>query len=445
MEKEPKKELQEEPQLKKNKPKKIGYVLAACGIAAISFMSGFLVDRLTWDKEMRELARLKSRIQKSYYEEVTDEEFYDVLFDAINENILSDAYSWYMTPDEYAQTKSEAKGERSGLGLVFLTKTDSGEEQMLVTRVCGNSPAEEKGIVAGDKVIGFGDTQEQIIESTVFEEFSVYLSQKETSESFYVKLETQTGVKTLELSKENYVENYVFYRTATESYSFTGKSALDMEKGENALSCLGEDTAYIRLTSFNGSAVKEFQKTMDLFRSQKKTNLVLDLRANGGGSMNILQEIANYFCKNTTDKTPVVAIADYGDGETSEFKASSNLYYEYFKEESRICVLADNGTASASECLLGCMLDYGTIPYADICLSERNGSIKTYGKGIMQTTYPFLLSGGAVKLTTAKICWPKTGNCIHGIGITPDDGALSVAQNYAGDAEIEAAIAKFFS
>ena len=104
-------------------------------------------------------------------------------------------------------------------------------------------------------------------------------------------------------------------------------------------------------------------------------------------------------------------------------------------------MLADNTTASASECLIGCMLDYGTIAYSDICLSERSGQVKTYGKGIMQTTYPVrLLEGDAVKLTTAKICWPISGNCIHGRGILPDDGTKTVAESYGADTEITQAL-----
>lgn len=435
--------MSENQQRKAQKRKKILYTLAACGIAATSFLSGFFIDRLTWDRELKELARLKDRIQKSYYEQITDEKFYDVVFAAVNDQLLDD-YSWYMAPSEYAQSQEEAKGKQSGLGLVFNTKTPNGESQMLVSRVCGNSPAEKAGIVAGDKIVGFGDTQTQITNSVIFGEFSDYISGKGTGESFFIKLQrVNGGTEIMQVSRENYVENYVFYRTNTQSYSFTGEKASELTQGTNALSCLSSDTAYIRLTAFNGSAALEFQNAMNLFKEQEKTNLVLDLRGNGGGFLHIMQDIAGYFCKNATEKKPVVAIADYGE-KTTSFKAYGNYYYDYFKNESRICVLADSGSASASECLLGSMLDHGAISYEDICLSMRGGVAKTYGKGIMQTTYPFLSSGGAVKLTTAKILWPK-GNCIHGVGILAENGTKTVAENYVGDSEIAAAIAVLFS
>ena len=118
------------------------------------------------------------------------------------------------------------------------------------------------------------------------------------------------------------------------------------------------------------------------------------------------------------------------------------MYYDYFTDDSKIFVLADNMSASASECLLGVMVDYGAIDEENICLSYRDGEAKTYGKGIMQETKPvrwFL--GGALRLTTARVLWPVSQRCIHGVGITPSDGAKTVEELY-GDREITQAIAK---
>ena len=182
---------------------------------------------------------------------------------------------------------------------------------------------------------------------------------------------------------------------------------------------------------------------MERFRTDGKKNLVLDLRGNGGGSLDVMREIAGYLCK-TTEKKPVVAIADYGE-RREKFRANFNVYNEYFTDDSRICVLADNETASASECLIGAMLDYGTITYADVCLSGLGESAKTYGKGIMQTTfYLNLLKGDAIKLTTAQIRWPISDTCIHDRGILSSDGTKRVVKTYGGDIELIQAIAELF-
>ena len=425
------------------KPRKILFAILAIALAVFCFFGGFLVRSLTLDGEIRSLIQLKNTVQAEYYEEITDEQFYGAVFGGINEKLL-DPYSKYMTADEFAQTQSEAAGNRSGLGLVFLVENNAGEKQMLVTRVCGNSPAEEAGIKAGEFFVGFGLSQADMKSSVLFEEFSAFVNERQTGEVFYVRVRSDKGERDVAIAKAEYVENYVFYRTNTTSYRFTGDSATTLVQSGDPLLSLPENTAYIRLTQFNGGAAEEFKKAMTLFKQQGKTNLVLDLRDNGGGYLNIMQSIASYFCKTSKDNRPIVAIADYGERKEN-YRADGNYYDEYFSQNSRICVLADSATASASEALMGCMLDYGAISYGDICLSERSGVAKTYGKGIMQTTFPFgLVNSDAVKLTTAKILWGASGNCIHGRGILSSDGTLTVEENYVGDYQIDQAIGKLF-
>lgn len=422
------------------KRKTLSCILVAA-IAFISFGGGVLTRQLSLDGEIRSLIKLKNRIQSSYYYEISDKDFYDAIFNAVSEGLL-DEYSTYMDAEEYEKTHSQAKGEQSGLGLVFTTKAADGSDQMLITRVCGNSPAEEAGIEAGDYVVGFGSSAQELTQSNSFDEFVNFLSDYETGKPFVVCLKEQGMI---ELAKQAYVENYVFYRTEKSAYCFTGKNADVLTEKGKPFAFLGEETAYIRLTQFNGSAAEQFSQAMRLFQTQNKKHLLLDLRGNGGGYLDIMREIASYFCKTAEEETPVVAVADYGEYQ-KEYSATGNYYRQFFAENSRICVLADNQTASASECLIGCMYDYGTIGYDDICLAERSGEAKTFGKGIMQTTYSLgLAQGDAVKLTTARICWPKSLNCIHGRGVLPADGALRIAENPVENEEIKAAAQVLFS
>ena len=425
------------------KARKILFGALAVALAVLCFFGGFWVRDLTLDSEIRSLIRLKNTVQAEYYENITDEQFYDAVFEGVNQNLL-DPYSRYMTADEYAKLQSEGAGNRSGLGLLFLTANAAGDAQMLVTRVCGNSPAERAGIKAGDYIVGFGVNTADIQENVVFDDFSAFLKQRQTGETFCLRLQSGDQLRNIEIAKAEYVENYVFYRTKNTAYQFIGDRATTLVERGQPLPLLPENTAYIRLTQFNGEAAEEFKLAMELFKEQGMTNLMLDLRDNGGGYLHIMQSIASYFCKTSNDTRPIVAVADYGD-KKDNYHADGNYYYQYFNEDSRICVLADSSTASASEALMGCMLDYGTISYSDICLSYRAGIAKTYGKGIMQTTFPFGLVGAdAVKLTTAKILWGKSQNCIHGRGILQADGTFSVEENHVGDNEINAAISKLF-
>ncbi len=419
--------------------KKVGCVALAVAV----FVVGYLASALQYDEELRALRKIKQAIQTQYYEEVTDEEFYGVLFDAINEDLL-DRYSEYMTPDEYAAVTREATGEWSGIGVTFLTEDSDGNPQMLVRRVSGNSPAETVGVKEGDFIIGYGLTEDTLVESNVYASFYAFVQERAKGEKFLLKIRRGENTETLEIYKDTFVENYVFYRSNDTAFAFTGNGAMELVEKGDPLVALDNKTAYIRLTQFNGNASKEFAKAMEKFKEEGKTDLVLDLREDGGGYMNILQEIAAYFCKGETGKS-LIAVAKYRDGHREEFYSEKALYGKYFNAESKIKVLADDGTASASECLIGCMLDYGAISYADICLIERGGVAKTYGKGIMQSTFPFGLGNtDAIKLTTAKIFWPKSENCIHGRGILPADGAKTVVENYQMDGEITSAIAELF-
>ncbi len=429
----------EQPKRKKGGWKKLGCVI----LAIVLFFAGYLTSSLQFDSEMRTLAKIKRAIQDKYYEEITNEQFYGVLFDAINEDLL-DSYSQYMSPDEYASVITESTGEWSGVGLTFLTEDSNGNPQMLVRRVSGNSPAEKVGIREGDYIVGYGLIDEWLIDSEKYGAFYAFVQERAKGEKFLVKVRRGENVDTVELYKDTFVENYVFYRTNTSAYAFSGAQATEWVEINDPLSCLDNKTAYIRLTQFNGNASKEFAKAMEQFKTDGKTNLVLDLRDNGGGYMDILQEISAYFCKGSTGKS-LIAVAQYRAGQKEQFYTKKSVYADYFTPESKIKVLANDSTASASECLIGCMLDYGAISYADICLTENFGVAKTYGKGIMQSTFPFgLFDTDAIKLTTAKITWPKSGNCIHGRGILPEDGAKTSLQAYEKDKEISLAITELF-
>ena len=131
--------------------KKFGSIALAIGM----FGAGYLASDLQYDSGLKTLKRIKEQIQNYYYKEISDEEFYSVLFDAVNNDLL-DQYSKYLTPDEYQSMLAEATGEWSGLGITFVTQDADGNKQLLVQRVSGNSPAESVGIKEGDFVIGYG-------------------------------------------------------------------------------------------------------------------------------------------------------------------------------------------------------------------------------------------------------------------------------------------------
>lgn len=396
-------------------------------LAAVAFLCGLLCGNLTGNEGADRLSWAKEMIQKYYYREISDEEFYSATMDGLfgtgsGDGIL-DRYSAYFSAEENKQRADEQAGDRSGLGVSI--SYNSVLNQACLYRVEGNSPAEKAGLAAGMFILGYGDSAESL--SDELGSFSNFVSAKKAGETFCLSAATSADGEGVvyTLAKAEYKQNYVFYADGETGYRFVGENADRQESYSSPYDYLDEETAVIRLDSFAGDAVQQFESALRIFKERGKTHLVLDLRNDGGGQMSVLNGIAAYLCKDAPTKNFAVAKAVYRDGTQEIFSAKGNKYNEYLSG-ARVSVLANYNTASASEALMGAMLDYGTIGYDDIYLSDIGGVAKTYGKGIMQATYSNLLTGEAIKLTVATICWPVSGYCLHDRGILPEDGAISV-------------------
>ena len=108
--------------------------------------------------------------------------------------------------------------------------------------------------------------------------------------------------------------------------------------------------------------------------------------------------------------------------------------------DTTVYVLANSSTASASEALIGVLVDYGFVEPENILLSDFSeeftawsdgeyGTKRSYGKGIMQSPFVNFWTREVLKLTTAEIFWPN-GKSIHGVGVTTDDGCRTVEADW---------------
>ena len=161
---------------------------------------------------------------------------------------------------------------------------------------------------------------------------------------------------------------------------------------------LADYVGYIMISEFDGVTDAQFHDALTDLQAQGMESLIIDLRNNGGGSVDAVCAIADELLA----EGPIV-FTEYKDEERTERSSDAACV------DLPMAVLMNGNSASASEILAGALQDYG--------VAEIVG-MQSYGKGIVQSVID-LQDGTALKLTTAKYYTPN-GNNIHEIGITPD-------------------------
>lgn len=355
-----------------------------------------------------------------------------------------DRYSDYYTAEEYLEVIKSNSGSQSGIGITYNFIEGKGA---MVIQVIGNSPAYGAGIKPGDVFVSGAAADGKIVDFNEDSDFTSFMTDRATGEKFVLS----TAEKSYEISREEYTASYTCMYTSDTEWFFktndSGKLSLE-SKANTEMDFLPEHTAYLRLTQFFGTAGKEFGELIEQFNAAQCTSLILDLRNDGGGYVTVMQDIAGYFVSSLTSKTSVAMTAKYKNGETETYNCTKQKGDKLVPAGTQVYVLANSGTASASEALIGVLVSYDILKYENIFLSDFSEEYlawagedaktkRSYGKGIMQTTYVNFRTGEALKLTTAKIYWPN-GECIHDVGLTEEKCRLAPAEWTAtkGDNEL---------
>ena len=353
---------------------------------------------------------------------------------------LLDRYSAYYTKEEYEEVVKSNAGEFYGIGVTISRVEGAGA---MVVTVSGNSPALAAGLEPGDIITG-GEAQGESVTFENYEQFSAFVDARGKSEQFILK----TAEKDYTLSKESFTQSYVTMSTKTTGWEFrssVGDKLTMFENIKKSMDFLPDGAAYIRLSQFYGEAASEFGKVVEKFNASSMDTLILDLRNNGGGYVSVMQSIGGYFVKSASK---VAMTAKYKSGQKTNFKCGN--YANKIGEDVQVYILANSGTASASEALAGVLIDYGISSFENVFLSDYSEEYlatlgeeaktgRSYGKGIMQSVYTNWQTGEVLKLTNAKIYWPG-GKCIHDIGLTAADGCMLVKTDNIvtkGDKELQ--------
>lgn len=303
----------------------------------------------------------------------------DQLFDSGYAGVvtgLGDVYSAYYTAEEYAKFEEQTSGTFVGIG--SYVSIDEETKYPCLTKPIKDGPAERAGIKPGDLLVEIDG------ESCYNMDLDIAVSK--------IKGEKDTQVQ-LTIYREGEPEYLHFTITREEVTTITVESEM-----------LDNNIGYIQVTNFAEKTGEQFAKSIEELTSGGMTSLIIDLRSNPGGYLNVAVDM----CDSILPSGKIVTYTENKNGSRVDYKTIN-------KDEVNvpIVVLIDKNSASASEVFTGCLKDYDKITV----IGE-----KSFGKGIVQSIYP-LADGSRLKLTTAYYYSPN-GTNIHGTGIEPDISAV---------------------
>ncbi len=327
------------------------------------------VDRQTVEK----FNETRSILQKSFYEDIDTNKLVEGAISGMASS-LKDPYTVYYDKEQmkmFTDMQRNTEDEYVGVGLpIMLDKNGI----ITVLEPFDGSPAKEAGIKQGDKILKIDGK-----DITGIKDDTLVANMIKGQEN------TETVLTILRQS-----ENATFdVRVARRKI----KAILNIRS-----EMLEHNIAYIRLKMFDENISKNFISQLNKLVDEGAKSLIIDVRDNPGGLYDEVVALADRILPEG-----VIVYTENRQGKKVEKKSDSTQL------DMPIVVLTNGNSASASEILAGALKDF------------KKGTLigtKTFGKGLVQTTYGFN-DGTGLKVTIARYFTPS-GVCIHGQGIQPD-------------------------
>ncbi len=295
-----------------------------------------------------------------------------------------DKYTTYFPPVASQEFSNEINGEFEGIG-AYVDMSKPGE--LIITGPIPGSPAEAAGLVSGDQILKVDDLA----------------ITKETSISDAVrKIKGPSGTTvTLTILRGGEMLTKIIERKKIKIDLVTYKK-------------LDSQTSYIQITSFGDGTTAGFIKAVNSMTADQTNRLILDLRNDGGGDLQEVSNVLDYFVPAGKAKIVTRSLT------TNEAMFSTGQ--DSILTGKKIIILINKGTASASEILAGTIQDY--LPTTTKTVGENS-----YGKGSVQLLYPYW-DGSTFKYTIAKWFTGKTEKTIDHVGIKPDYEIILDTEKY---------------
>ncbi len=313
--------------------------------------SFFYVDK---PKPLQEILDL---INKRYVDTVNMSAITDTAIQALLSQL--DPHTAFIPKEDLEKVNEDIQGSFYGIGIEFSIINDS----LNVLNVLKDGPASKAGLLTGDRILKAGDST---------------ISGKKVSVNRIVKLLKGSLNSTVQLTilRKGQLKNLSITRGMIPVNSIEAAYMIDSSIG------------YIRIDKFTTQTYREFMTSLEKLKAQHLQKLILDLRDNGGGVLDEAVEIADEFLSG--DK--LITYTEGAHVEKKEYRCRREGQFE----KGDLVVLANEGTASASEVLIGALQDW-----------DRATIIgrRTFGKGLVQDQFT-LSDNSALRLTIARYYTP---------------------------------------
>lgn len=283
---------------------------------------------------------------------------------------LDDDYSYYYTPDQMEQENEALAGEYGGLGIeVFPNLKD---DTITIRRVFYGGPSQQAGLKPSDKIVGVNG--EDMRASDINE--AVKVMRGEIGEEV-----------TLSILRDTEIFDVTVQRALVQTQIIQE----EMLEGQ---------IGYVRIFYFEGELMSQFSEAMSKMQAKGARGLILDVRENPGGLVDRATDLVDVFVGEE-----VILITEDKYGRQLTYYGREGVW------DIPVVVLVDEYSASASEIVAAALQENG--------VAKVVGQ-QTFGKGIMQSVYPFTDDGAGMQITSDYWLTPK-GNNLHEEGVTPDE------------------------
>ena len=331
-------------------------------------VSGAAID---WNKVTDKEEEIYNTIDEYYLNGIDNDKMKDGIYKGMVDS-LGDPYTVYYNSEEYKQFTSSSSGTYSGIGVAVSQNVTTGAITIVKTFKKGSG--EKEGMKPGDVIY---KVEGKRIEGL---ELSKVVSMIKGEEGTFVKVTVLRDGKEIEFNLERKK-----LEVDTVNYRMEDRS--------------GKKIGYISVSEFDEVTASQFKSAISELSKEGMEGLVIDLRDNPGGLLDVTCEMLDRMIK----KGLLVYTVDKYGKRVDEDATDSDSF------DKPVAILVNGNSASASEVFSGAMKDYKAATLV---------GTKTFGKGIVQSIVPFG-DGTAMKVTVSKYYTPNGVN-IHGTGIEPD-------------------------